>query len=84
MSLLILTFITREHSLTPSSRSVFAVPMPKHASYQLNESLPYFIKRFILRRKDVVLKPLYTFDEVETGSPREVHQASSIAKVDSA
>ncbi|ORY92802.1 and other transporter-domain-containing protein [Leucosporidium creatinivorum] len=44
---------------------VFAVPMSKHASYQLHNSLPYFIQRYIFRNKNAVLKPLYDFDEVE-------------------
>jgi hypothetical protein len=43
---------------------VFGVPVGKHASYQLNKSLPFFIKRYILRRKDATLEPLYNFDEV--------------------
>ncbi len=30
--------------------------------YQLTKALPYFIHRWILRRKDVVLEPLYKFD----------------------
>ncbi|KAJ7291226.1 sugar transporter [Mycena rebaudengoi] len=45
---------------------VFGVPVGKHASYQLNKSLPYFIKRYILRRKDATLEPLYNFEEVES------------------
>jgi hypothetical protein len=36
--------------------------MSKHASYQLNNSLPYFFQRF---DKNAVLKPLYDFDEIE-------------------
>lgn len=45
--------------------SVFAVPMSKHASYQLHNSAPYFFQRYIFRNKDAVLKPLYSFDEVD-------------------
>ncbi|KAJ7130231.1 hypothetical protein C8R44DRAFT_872058 [Mycena epipterygia] len=45
---------------------VFGVPTSTHASYQLNKSLPYFVKRWILRRKDATLEPLYNFDEVES------------------
>jgi sugar porter (SP) family MFS transporter len=45
---------------------VFAVPTSKHASYQLTEFLPYFIKRWVLMRKNTELKPLYNFDEVES------------------
>ncbi|KAM6499149.1 Sugar transporter domain containing protein [Amanita muscaria] len=45
---------------------VFAVPMSKHASYQFTIFLPYWIKRWILFRRDEELKPLYNFDEVES------------------
>ncbi|KIJ94154.1 hypothetical protein K443DRAFT_110897 [Laccaria amethystina LaAM-08-1] len=44
---------------------VFAVPTSKHASYQLREFLPYWIRRYILLRRKTQLKPLYNFDEVE-------------------
>ncbi|KAF9446294.1 hypothetical protein P691DRAFT_776969 [Macrolepiota fuliginosa MF-IS2] len=45
---------------------VFAVPTYKHASYQLTEFLPYWIRRWVLFRKDAELKPLYNFDEVKS------------------
>jgi sugar porter (SP) family MFS transporter len=45
---------------------VFAVPTSRHAGYQLNTFLPYWIKRYVLLRKDVKLEPLYNFDEVES------------------
>lgn len=54
--------------------------MPKHARYQLNESLPYFFKRWILMRKDAVLRPLYTFDEVNTNAHVTQQRTSSITK----
>jgi sugar porter (SP) family MFS transporter len=41
---------------------VFAVPTHKHASYQLSKSLPYFVNRWVLRRKNAKLEPLYQFD----------------------
>jgi hypothetical protein len=44
---------------------VFAVPTSRHVSYQGKTFLPYFIQRYILFR-DVELKPLYNFDEVES------------------
>jgi hypothetical protein len=44
---------------------VFAVPTSRHASYQLNTFLPYFIQRYIFFRKRE-LTPLYNFDEVES------------------
>jgi len=45
---------------------VFAVPTSRHISYQAKTYLPYFIKRWILFRKDTVLEPLYNFEEVES------------------
>ncbi|KAF8972920.1 hypothetical protein BDZ97DRAFT_1648848 [Flammula alnicola] len=45
---------------------VFAVPTRKHIQYQAKTFLPYFIKRWILFRKDATLQPLYNFDEVES------------------
>ncbi|KIL64192.1 hypothetical protein M378DRAFT_11588 [Amanita muscaria Koide BX008] len=45
---------------------VFAVPTSKHASYQFTTFLPYWIKRWVLFRRDAELQPLYNFDEVES------------------
>jgi hypothetical protein len=45
---------------------VFAVPTSRHASYQLNTWLPYFIKRWVFWRKNTELVPLYNFEEVES------------------
>ena len=44
---------------------VFAVPTSRHVSYQAKTFLPYFIQRYVFFR-DVELKPLYNFDEVES------------------
>ena len=44
---------------------VFAVPTSRHVSYQAKTFLPYWIQRYIFFR-DVELKPLYNFDEVES------------------
>lgn len=41
---------------------VFAVPTRTHASYQLKKALPWWIKRYIMRRKDVRLETLYRFE----------------------
>ncbi|KAI4266438.1 MAG: hypothetical protein LQ337_008803 [Flavoplaca oasis] len=41
---------------------VFAVPTRTHASYQLKKALPWWIKRYIMRRKDARLEPLYHFE----------------------
>ncbi|KAF5335655.1 hypothetical protein D9611_009677 [Ephemerocybe angulata] len=45
---------------------VFAVPMRKHAKYQVTEFLPYWIRRWVFFQRDAKLKPLYNFDEVES------------------
>ncbi|KAF8879613.1 hypothetical protein BD779DRAFT_1612888 [Infundibulicybe gibba] len=42
---------------------VFAVPTTKHMPYQVNKTLPYFFKRWMLFRKGTVLEPLYNFEE---------------------
>jgi hypothetical protein len=41
---------------------IFAVPTRTHMHYQCTKALPYFFHRWILRRKDAVLEPLYSFD----------------------
>lgn len=33
--------------------------------YQLNKTLPYWIQRYVFRRKDVVLEPLYHLEKVD-------------------
>jgi len=43
---------------------VFGVPTSQHAKYQLDTYLPYLIKKYIFRKKDAVLKPLYNLEEV--------------------
>ncbi|TFK44551.1 hypothetical protein BDQ12DRAFT_673197 [Crucibulum laeve] len=45
---------------------IFAVPTSKHIAYQGKTFLPYFIKRWVLFRKDTKLEPLYNFEEVES------------------
>lgn len=53
---------------------VFAVPTGIFMKYQLTKSLPWFVRRHILRRKDAVLEPLYRFDEgghVSDGNGRD-------------
>jgi len=44
---------------------VFAVPTSRHVSYQAKTFLPYWIKRYVFFR-NVELKPLYNFEEVES------------------
>lgn len=45
---------------------VFAVPTSKHCAYQTKEVLPYWIQRYVFMRKNVTVRPLYNFDEVES------------------
>ncbi|KAJ7594732.1 hypothetical protein C8J56DRAFT_927508 [Mycena floridula] len=46
--------------------STFAVPTSRHIEYQAKTFVPYWIKRYILFRKNTTLKPLYNFEEVES------------------
>jgi sugar porter (SP) family MFS transporter len=41
---------------------IFAVPTRTHMHYQLTKALPWWINRWILRKKDAVLEPLYHFE----------------------
>jgi hypothetical protein len=41
---------------------IFAVPTRTHMRYQFEKALPYFINRWVLRKKDAVLEPLYQFE----------------------
>ncbi|KAK6974591.1 sugar transporter [Favolaschia claudopus] len=45
---------------------IFAVPTSRHISYQWGTFLPYWIKKWILFRRDTHLEPLYNFEEVES------------------
>lgn len=44
---------------------IFAVPTRVHIHYQVFKVLPWWIQRFIFRRK-VELEPLYKFDHIAT------------------
>lgn len=46
---------------------IFAVPTRVHMHYQVCKVLPWWIKRFIFRRK-VELEPLYKFDHIAATS----------------
>ncbi|PNS18889.1 hypothetical protein CAC42_5428 [Sphaceloma murrayae] len=48
---------------------VFAVPTMTHAKYQATEFLPYWINRWVLRKK-VTLRPLYKFEQVAEDAKR--------------
>lgn len=45
---------------------IFAVPTRKFMWYQCCRQLPYWIKTGVLRRKGLVLEPLYRFEGVQT------------------
>jgi len=49
---------------------IFAVPTRTHMRYQITKALPYFFHRWVLRRKDAVLEPLYHFDSSNNDSDR--------------
>lgn len=41
---------------------VFAVPTRTHVRYQVTKALPWWINRYVLRRRGARLQPLYQFD----------------------
>ncbi|KAL4810310.1 hypothetical protein BDV18DRAFT_55872 [Aspergillus unguis] len=45
---------------------IFAVPTRTHMRYQLFQVLPWWVKRYVFRRKNARLEPLYKFDHVAT------------------
>lgn len=45
---------------------VFALPTTRFMSYQVNEVLPYFTRRFVLFQKEAELRPLYDVSETTT------------------
>ena len=50
---------------------VFAVPTSRFARYQLTETLPWFVKRWVLWQRKAERKPLYQFEEVKKEERRE-------------
>lgn len=42
---------------------VFAVPTSVFINYNTKKALPYWYKRYILRKKDARLEPLYDMDQ---------------------
>ena len=43
---------------------IFAVPTRRHAAYQVRTWAPWFVRRYVLWRKDAVLEPLYHLEGV--------------------
>ena len=50
---------------------VFAVPTSRFARYQLTETLPWFVKRWVFWQRKAERKPLYQFEEVKKEERRE-------------
>ncbi|EEP82542.1 hypothetical protein UREG_07407 [Uncinocarpus reesii 1704] len=50
---------------------IFAVPTWRHVRYQVFEVLPWWFKRYILRKKDAHLEPLYKLDHVGRKDEKE-------------
>jgi hypothetical protein len=49
---------------------IFAVPTRTHMHYQLTKALPWWINRWVFRRKGATLEPLYTFDNAPNHQDR--------------
>ena len=50
---------------------VFAVPTSRFARYQLTETLPWFVKRWVFWQRKAERKPLYQFQEAKKEERRE-------------
>lgn len=61
---------------------IFAVPTRTHAHYQLTKALPYFFQRWILRRKDIKLVPLYHFEHNNQQSQIDAMYANDKVRAD--
>ncbi|KAK4706077.1 hypothetical protein P7C70_g124, partial [Phenoliferia sp. Uapishka_3] len=55
---------------------VFSVPTGKFMSYQVKKTLPYWLNRYILRKKDATLPPLYVgeFDTTFEDEKRDLKE----------
>ncbi|KAI9878143.1 MAG: hypothetical protein M1830_001789 [Pleopsidium flavum] len=57
---------------------IFAVPTRTHMHYQFTKALPYWFKRYVFRRKNTRLEPLYHFESaVASDQKRAVKDDSS-------
>jgi hypothetical protein len=50
---------------------IFAVPMKRFMSYQINTWLPWWFKHYVLRKKDAKLVPLYQFEDGVANQSKE-------------
>ncbi|KFY70035.1 hypothetical protein V499_09521 [Pseudogymnoascus sp. VKM F-103] len=58
---------------------IFAVPTRTHMHYQITKALPWFFNKYIMRR-DVVLEPLYKFDNNSHNDRLEEMKANDAAR----
>ncbi|KAJ5251538.1 hypothetical protein N7489_001948 [Penicillium chrysogenum] len=61
---------------------VFGVPTRTHAKYQLTQVLPWWIKKYVLMRKDAVCPELYQVTEVYSAAPETVAVPQKHMKAD--
>jgi hypothetical protein len=61
---------------------VFAVPMRTHMNFQIREAAPYWIRRYVLFRKNMGPAPeLYKFEDIEgPGEDRESGEEAAYSK----
>ena len=60
---------------------IFAVPTRTHMHYQITKALPWFFNKYIMRR-DVVLEPLYKFDNNNHSDLVEEMKINDAARVE--
>jgi sugar porter (SP) family MFS transporter len=60
---------------------IFAVPTRTHMHYQVTKALPWFFNKYIMRQ-DVVLEPLYKFDNNSHNDRLEEMKANDAARKD--
>ncbi|RDA95802.1 hypothetical protein CP533_5190 [Ophiocordyceps camponoti-saundersi (nom. inval.)] len=60
---------------------VFAVPVRKFAAYQIKETIPWVIKRYVLMQRHATRPPLYQFETVAAASETQA-QASGTSSDD--
>ncbi|KAK8233456.1 sugar porter family MFS transporter [Phyllosticta capitalensis] len=61
---------------------VFAVPTRTHASFQLYQMLPYFVKRYTLRRKGLVKPQLYHFEKIDAPASQSEENSVGVSDPD--
>jgi len=59
---------------------VFAVPTRKFGHYQLTETVPWFIKRYVFWQRNAELKPLYQFDQEKKVKKEKVEPETQVVE----